>query len=163
MESNKGLMLLAGVGVAGAVLWYTMGSASAAGNCGAPAVDPTGRKSTRSGDDCARAGIASNPDFQWLYMVKEGDNPALITKRYLGTDNREPIDPSSSAQTAYVELIDANPDQGVNEGNRNNPWSTGYNFARLMPGDTLKIPRAWNAYIDEQGNPRGKLAPFPVG
>lgn len=162
MADNKGA-IIAGVGVAGLALWWFMGRASAAeGGCGTPAVDAKGNRSTRGGGSCARKGVASNPDFQWRYLVQEGDSPTRITKRYLGTDNREPVNPSSGARTAYVELIDENPDQGT-VGQRQNPWTTGYNFARLNPGDTLNLPRAWNAYIDEQGNPRGQTSPFPTG
>lgn len=158
---NKGGMILAGVGAAGLLLWYSMKDAKAA-DCGPARTDASGKKSTRDGSDCAKAGVASNPDFQWQYQVKEGDSPTRITKKYLGTDNRKAVDPTSSARTAYVELIDQNPDNGT-VGDRNNPWSSGFNFASLRPGDVLNIPKAWNAYIDEQGNPRGAVTPFPTG
>ena len=159
---NKGA-IIAGVGAAGLLLWWLMGRASAAeGGCKPAATDGKGNRSTRDNSNCAKAGVASNPSFQWQYIVQEGDSPTRITKRYLGTDNREAVNPSSSARTAYVELIDENPDQGT-VGDRNNPWTSGFNFYRFNAGDVINLPRAWNAYIDEQGNPRGQLSPFPLG
>lgn len=179
MDNKNTPLILAGVGAAGLFLWWTMGSAKAAvaaagGGCAKPTYDGSGKKSTRDGGDCARAGIASNPNYQWTYLVQQGDSPTRITKHFLGTDNKKPVNPSSSAQTAYVELMDENPQQGVNWAKdkfpgkdatfaRNNPWTTGYNFKQLQPGDVLMLPKAWNAYIDEQGNARGELSPFPTG
>lgn len=86
-----------------------------------------------------RKGIASAPDRQWYYTVQEGDSPTSITDDVLGSDRR------------YVELIDANPGFKT-VGERLSPWSTGYNFASLNPGDILKLPLAWNDHIDELGN-----------
>jgi hypothetical protein len=97
-----------------------------------------------------RAGIASAPDKLWTYVVREGDSPSSIALLVVGNDRR------------FLELIDANPELPT-VGNRANPWSSGFNFASLGPGDILRLPAEWNTFIDQLGNFAGKAGPFPKG
>lgn len=95
-----------------------------------------------------KKGVAVSPDVQLYYVVREGDSPAVVAARIVGTDRR------------YVELVEANPEVPT-VGDPLNPWSTGYNFARFNVGDKLKLPRAWNAFVDQLGNFAGSTTPFP--
>ncbi len=89
-----------------------------------------------------KKGVAVSPDVQLFYVVREGDSPAVVADR------------------RYVELIEANPEVPT-VGDPLNPWSSGYNFARFNVGDKLKLPRAWNAFVDQLGNFAGSTTPFP--
>jgi hypothetical protein len=61
-----------------------------------------------------------------------------------------------------MDLIASNPEKST-VGDRLNPWSSGYNFASLVPGEAVRLPASWNPFIDEQGTARGALTPFPEG
>lgn len=108
-----------------------------------PQFDADGNLSTADGGK-ARKGVASNPDFQWIYRVKEGDSASAISQHIIGDDRR------------YRELIDANPDKRT-VGDRNKLFE--FNFAQLNAPEPLYVPKAWNRYIDEQGNMMGKILP----
>lgn len=96
-------------------------------------------------------GIAVPPTVQLYYVVREGDmGPRSVAQRIVGDENR------------YLELIDANP-SAPTVGERMNPNSTGFNFARFVVGDKLLLPKAWNAFIDGEGNFAGSTTPFPAG
>lgn len=104
------------------------------------------------------AGVASNPNFQWLHSVQAGQSPAAIAALYFG--------PTAPPQR-WVELIQANPIEYYSgrtlgsKGDPANPVTSGYNFASLMPGDTLRVPKTWNRWIDQEGTRRGNPLPFP--
>jgi hypothetical protein len=110
-----------------------------------------------------RAGIASNPAFQWIHVVQPGQNASVITQRYFG-----------SAPTARVnELIKNNPTEqgGRNLGPIRSDWAPGtpgqtpgvLNWTSLIAGDRLRVPKSWDAWVDEQGNVRTNATPFPSG
>lgn len=106
---------------------------------GIPSAAPPATKATK--------GKPSNPLFQWKYVVKAGDNPSLIAKKFVGDDRR------------YPELILANPGKAT-VGNPSNPYSTNYNFKSLNANERLLLPKTWNAWVDEQGYPKGTPTPW---
>lgn len=94
-----------------------------------------------------RAGCRSSSDTQWWSVpAKAGQSAWSITQDYTGSGNR------------YAELIAANPEKKT----VGTPGKTGYNFASLKVGERLRIPKAWNVYVDEQGNADGKGKIWPV-
>lgn len=114
--------------------------------------DANGYYPTNNGTPYATSGKQSNPLYQWTYVVVAGDSPILISKRITGIER------------SYLDLIAANPEKAT-VGDRLNPFSKipQYNFASMNPGDKLKIPKAWNVFIDETGatnKPAG--TPYPV-
>jgi hypothetical protein len=94
-----------------------------------------------------RAGCRSSSDYQWWSVpAKAGESAWSITTDYTGSGGR------------YVELIEANPEKQT----VGTKGSTGYNFASFKIGERLRIPKAWNVYVDEQGNADGKGTIWPV-
>jgi hypothetical protein len=104
---------------------------------------------TSEGPPPGLPGSATPSTFQWYWIVVSGDNPSAITKTITGDEKR------------YPELIQANPSKPT-RGDPKNPYSTGYNFVSLNPGDTLYIPRDWNQYITVGGVPSGGAALPPA-
>jgi len=110
----------------------------------------------------ARVGYASNPLFQWYYVVKSGDNASSIAKKFTGDDRRHPelvdyVDnayrvlsetklPSGIISTTYAILraLKKVGDPGYQSRN----WAP---TTPIQPGDRLPLPMSWNIYIDEQG------------
>lgn len=106
-------------------------------------------------------GYASNPAMQWLHVVREGQGAIAIAQKYFGKSG-------SLANTKFVELIQANPKEHSSgrylgsKGDPGNPWSSGYNWLyAIAPGDRLLLPKSWNAWVDQDGWPRGDVTPWP--
>jgi hypothetical protein len=82
---------------------------------------------------------ASSPDFQWYFVVSPNQSPAAIAKMFTGFECGD--------KYGYIQLLDANPTK-TTTGERS---CYKINFKSLLPGETLKIPRAWNVFISEDG------------
>jgi hypothetical protein len=107
-------------------------------------------------------GKASNPAFQWLYAVQDGDSAFAIATKVFG---------AGATYQRVIELIDNNPREHYSgrvyktQGDRNNPNTTKFNFSDatpIRPGDRLEFPKSWNRWIDQQGFLRHDPAPFPT-
>lgn len=110
----------------------------------------------------ARRGFASNPNFQWYRVVGNPDNASLMAKRVTGNERRYPeivtyakqafapgkstLLPSGIVRLDYTFIRDMR-----TKGDPANPFSSGYNWVSLVPGDRIPIPKTWNIFIDEQG------------
>lgn len=110
----------------------------------------------------ARADFASNPLFQWWYVVRAGDNASLIAKRFTGDDRRHPelvdyVDnayrvlsekllPSGITSTSYAILRTLK--KVGDPGFQNRNWAP---TTPIQPGDRIPVPMAWNIYVNEQG------------
>lgn len=136
------------------------GAPSGAGDLSFPAgviIDKNGVPSSWDGK-APMPGYQSNPLFQWVYTVANGDSPWLIATGAFG-----PTAPIARV----VELIQNNPVEVLTgrkmqtKGDPMNPNTSGYNFVTLLPGDVLRIPKTWNAWIDQTGKTRGAAAPWP--
>lgn len=96
--------------------------------------------------------FASPPDKQWFHTTKSGQGPRAITVSYLGPAN----------EGRFLELIDANPEKAT-VGVRG---TLAYNWKSLAVGEKVKLPKAWNVYIAEDGTtaiPKGvPLPPAPA-
>lgn len=113
-----------------------------------PAHSPSGPSRTPS------AGVQSYPDHHWSYTVRSANESAgSIAEMILGADQA----------WRYVELLVANPQKPV-RGSRVVPEGSDdeLNFVSLAVGEKLRLPRSWNGWIDEVGNPRGRSEPWPA-
>jgi hypothetical protein len=93
-----------------------------------------------------RRGTASNLIFQWDYVISPGDDPGRIAEGITGDRRR------------FVELLSANADK------RMKSYGKEVNFADpadFCVGGHLYLPKTWNPWIDEEGNLRGNVIPFP--
>lgn len=95
-------------------------------------------------------GFATHPDYQWCYIVRDGDSAGSITEMFFG--------PSEGWR--YAELLAANP-QKATKGTTVSPDGSDneLNFASMTVGETLYLPRTWNSHIDQTGVPRTKVMP----
>lgn len=125
-----------------------------------PAVDENGVPASWDGG-APQIGYASNPAMQWLHVVKAGEGAIAIAQKYFGSTG-------SLANTKFVELIQANPKEHSSgrylgsKGDPGNPWSSGYNWQNaIVPGDRLLVPKSWNGWVDQDGNRRGQVTPWP--
>lgn len=99
-------------------------------------VDQSGNYSTKDGSSaCPKPGVQSNPNFQWMHEVAEGEGPIAITQLYFGGNGASDRFAKSPLlkqkwDYAWVELVDNNPKFGNNDdpslpfpvrGDRNNP------------------------------------------
>lgn len=118
---------------------------------------------SRAGGLPPRAGVASNPVFQWEHVVIAGDNASKIAAAYFG---------SGATRARVDELINLN-DHEVNGrylGPIRSDWAAGtpgqtpgvLNWTSLIAGDRLRIPKSWNAWIDETGKTRRDPQPWPT-
>jgi hypothetical protein len=86
---------------------------------------------------------ASDPIYQWVYTVIEGDTAGRIAEKHVGNRGR------------YVELITVNPQK---------KWITNpeINFAEIVVGEKLYLPKSWNPWISKDGVPfrNGPLPPY---
>ena len=96
-------------------------------------------------------GIASSPGYHWCHVVREGDNAGNIAKRVVGDSDR------------YLELLSANPKKPVEIVTDPKTGARELNFkiGALCVGERLNLPASWNPWMDQLGNARGMLAPFP--
>jgi hypothetical protein len=78
--------------------------------------------------------------LQWYWPVVMGQSPALIARLITGQE------------CDYLQLLDSNPDKQLNGKPR---VCYQINFASLLPGEMLKIPKSWNAFIATDGSRRG--------
>lgn len=118
---------------------------------------------SRAGGLPPRKGVASNPAFQWKHAVVAGDNASLITARYFG---------SGATRARVDELINNNPTEsnGRNLGPIRSDWAAGtpgqtpgvLNWTTLIAGDLLRIPKSWNAWIDETAVTKRDPTPWPT-
>lgn len=118
---------------------------------------------SRAGGLPPRKGVASNPLFQWKHAVVAGDNASLITARYFG---------SGATRARVDELINNNPTEsnGRNLGPIRSDWAPGtpgqtpgvLNWTTLIAGDLLRIPKSWNAWIDETAVTKNDPTPWPT-
>lgn len=92
-------------------------------------------------------GYATHPDYQWCYVVRDGDSAGSITEMFW----------NSKDGWRYAELLAANP-QKLTKGTTISPDGVGeeLNFASIEPGETLFLPRTWNKHIDQTGVPASK-------
>lgn len=102
-------------------------------------------------------GVQSHPDYQWCYVVRDGDTPGDVAALILGPDQG----------WRYVELITSNPDMAT-KGSVIAPdaGDAELNFADAdwKIGRVVRLPRTWNPWIDQVGSPRGETAPYmPAG
>jgi len=86
---------------------------------------------------------ASNPEYQWPYIVKPGDSAALIATKIVGDDRR------------YPELILANPQKPTN-----GKAFPQLNWVSLNPNERILIPRTWNDWIAQDGTSAGSPVKF---
>lgn len=93
---------------------------------------------------------ASDPTTQWMYNVKAGDSPSKIAYVHTGNGNL-------SGPGNYTELIDANPGKPT-VGTRGT-W--GFNFASLVAGEVLEIPKSWNKWMTDDGFTSPNGMPYP--
>lgn len=136
------------------------GGATGPGDLSFPAgviIDKNGVPSSWDGG-VAKPGYQSNPLFQWVYTVANGDSPWAIATLAFGP---------SAPIARVVELIQYNPTEVLTgrkmqtKGDPLNPNTSGYNFVTLLPGDVLRIPKTWNAWVDQTGKARHGAAPWP--
>jgi hypothetical protein len=141
-------------GFPGAVLIPSTSSPPKYGTPAGPAiVDHNGVPSSWDGGPAYNT-IASNPYFTWKHIVKAGESPSAIVARVFGSDSL----------SRRAQLIDGNPTEfytGRTLGSVGSPGSNLYNFASLLAGDVLLIPRDWNPWIDQTGLFRGSKGPNP--
>ncbi len=106
---------------------------------------PSGKTSPK-----AIAGYATHPDYQWCYVVKDGDSAGSITEMFFGP----------AYGWRYTELIAANHPQKQIMGTTVSPDGSDneLNFNSLNAGEVLKLPRTWNDRIDQTGVPRAKVS-----
>lgn len=92
-------------------------------------------------------GYASHADYQWCYVVRDGDSAGSITEMFW----------NSKDGWRYAELLAANP-QKLTKGTTISPDGVGeeLNFASLEAGERLFLPRTWNQHIDQTGVPASK-------
>lgn len=92
-------------------------------------------------------GYATQADYQWCYRVKAGDTAGSITEMFWNEKDG----------WRYIELLTANPHK-LTVGYVVTPDGNGeqLDFADLKEGETLYLPRTWNAYIDQTGVPRSQ-------
>lgn len=104
------------------------------------------------GSGAATPGRATHPDYQWCYVVQDGDSAGLIAEKMLG----------ASLAWRYVELLAANP-QKPTTGDTVSPDGSDseLNFVSLEAGERLNVPRTWNRWIDQSGRPSGNPLPYP--
>lgn len=105
-----------------------------------------------------RKGIARDPARQVNWNVRPGESPTKITALVFGNDRAKA---PGTDKYRFVELIQTNAAKAT-VGNAANPWSSGYNFASLNPGESLMLPLSWNPWIDQTLVPRGTAEPFPA-
>lgn len=99
------------------------------------------------------AGRASNPDYQWCYVLREeGESAGSIATKILGPEQ----------SWRYVELLTANPHKPTSGKLEDAAGPNGLNFTSLELGETIRIPRSWNSHIDQLGTPSGTNQPFAV-
>lgn len=102
---------------------------------------------TPSGSNApSKQGIATHPDYQWCYVVQAGDSAGSITDMFFGPEEG----------WRYVELLAANPHK-LTKGTTVSPDAeptSELNFADMVVGERLYLPRTWNAQIDQIGTPR---------
>jgi hypothetical protein len=118
---------------------------------------------SRAGGLPPRAGVASNPVFQWEHTVIAGDNASRIAAAYFG---------SGATRARVDELINHNPREvnGRNLGPIRSDWPPGtpgqtpgvLNWTSLIAGDRLSIPKSWNAWIDETAKTKHDATPWPA-
>lgn len=98
-----------------------------------------------------KAGYRSREGYEWGYKVGDGDSAGDIARAITGDDGR------------YQELIGANPHLktvgliGVYNGDKSWEFAPG----ELRKDIGLLLPLPWSRYIDQLGNVRGGLIPFP--
>ncbi len=86
------------------------------------------------------AGRASALEYQWCHAVRPGETTGSIAEKITGDRRR------------YLELVVANPQKGV--ATRNGEA----NFRdELCVGERLLVPKSWNPWIDQTGEPRGAV------
>lgn len=89
-----------------------------------------------------------DPDINCRWTVEAGDN--LSTFAYWITGQGTPA--------RVGEIIAANPTKKT----VGTPGSPSHNFASLVVGEKIYVPRAWNQFISENGGWGSKGVPFPV-
>lgn len=96
-------------------------------------------------------GVQSDVDYQWCYVVRDGDTPGDVAAMVLGPEQA----------WRYVELLTANPEKAT-KGSVVAPdaGDDEMNFVQWNVGETVRLPRTWNAWIDQVGSPRGESAPY---
>lgn len=120
-----------------------------AGCAGARDLCPPNAKSSNPNGGNPVAGFASAKDYQWCHVVRDGDTAANIAARVTGDASRG------------GELLAANPEKPTaidKSGVRD------FAPGALCPRERLLFPKGengWHTHIDQLGNPRGTIAPFP--
>lgn len=98
-----------------------------------------------------QGGYASRDDYEWAYVLGEGDSAGEIARAITGDDGR------------YQELLLANPEiktvgeAGVYVGPNALEPADGEFYA----GRPILLPVPWSRYVDEVGSPRSGTSPFP--
>lgn len=112
--------------------------------------------------------VQGDPNTQWNYTVVEGDNPSLIARKVFGSDTARAPD----GRFRWVELVQYNTSKPT-VGNAANPYGTapsltdltgtpGYNFATLVAGEKIKVPKSWNPWVSSDGFAKGTAEPWPT-
>lgn len=107
---------------------------------------------TPSGSNApAMPGLQSHADYQWCYVVRDGDTPGDVAALILGPEQG----------WRYVELLTANPEKAI-RGSVIAPdaGDKELNFQDWAVGEVVRLPRTWNPWIDQVGSPRGEAAPY---
>lgn len=127
-------------------------------------IDENGVSSTTIKGGSPRKGHRSNPNFQWVHVVEDGENASRIVEYAYGVDG---------ATTARIEAFinnNAKDQNGRNLGPLRRDWAPGtpgqtpgvLNFTSLRTGDRLRWPKSFDTQIDEQGWTKGDPSPWPV-
>lgn len=126
--------------------------------------DENGVSSTTIKGGAPRKGHRSNPNFQWIHVVKAGENANEMVAQIFG--------PSGVTVAKVEALINNNPKEqnGRTLGPIRRDWAAGtpgqspgvLNWTSLRAGDRLRIPKAFNTNIDEQGWDKGDPSAWPV-
>jgi hypothetical protein len=94
------------------------------------------------------AGQATALGYQWCHTVRRGDTAGSLAET-ITSDRRR-----------YLELVAANPQYGVAT-RKTASGGSEINFRdEPQPGDKLKLPKSWNPWIDQNGEPRRIATPF---
>lgn len=98
-----------------------------------------------------QGGYASRDDYEWAYVLGEGDSPGEIARAITGDDGR------------YAELLIANPEVKTvgSPGVYSGPDEYAPADGEFVAGRAILLPVPWSRYVDELGTARGKTTPFP--
>ncbi len=108
--------------------------------------------------------VQSDPNIQWRHVVREGEGPIIITERYFGPLGEAQRTPDGRLRWVELVLYNTTGPAAIGKastGDPNNPYASNFNFTSLVPGEQIRVPKTWNAWISSDGYRRGALLPWP--